>query len=653
MNKFSKLLMGVAALGLAACSNDEPIIGGNGEVPAKGDVAYLNITITSADDAAGSKSRATTGSVENKEYIYGDAGENEVISANFYFYDAAGNFVMEANRWTGGHDGNYEEDKNVEYIGDNTVVLENLDVKNYPTWMVTILNQPENFTPGRTLDEMGKIVLDSWDSGNKNGRFIMTTSSYFGDDNKDEVNGGWRYFATKLNKNNFYQQTPEQIPVEDKDRVQVYVERLAARVGVDMKSIANEKGKNQYTDPETGKSYDIYRIDASVAGGDNPSTGEDTEQNPGAAATKLYVAITGWDLNTTAKRTNLMKDLTDWTDKTTFGAPDWNWNNADYHRSYWGKSYTYGVEGDALNGANGVLNTSNGGWISLDQTVGTKLFNGTRVYCNENTNLIGNLTDNGTAKGNIVPNKTTSVLLRAVVCDENGNPMQLVKYLGINFLKSSFVAKALEIANPSAYYTRAQATDEDGTLLFWPDGTPKYEYTGISVDDVKVISSDQGTGSVRLAVNDGTYYILTGIQDKKFTEEDGTELTWTVQTDAVANNSDINAKLATATNGTSNKAVAYTDGAMYYPIPVEHLHQPASTSADKVEGQFGVVRNHVYNISISKIKTLGEGVFVPKKVNPGDEIENLDPDTPKEPTYYVESAINILSWKVVSQEVEI
>jgi len=46
-------------------------------------------------------------------------------------------------------------------------------------------------------------------------------------------------------------------------------------------------------------------------------------------------------------------------------------------------------------------------------------------------------------------------------------------------------------------------------------------------------------------------------------------------------------------------------------------------------------------------------VFVPKKVNPDDEIENLEPDTPKDPTYYVESAINILSWKVVSQEVEI
>jgi len=650
MNKFSKLLMGVAALGLAACSNDEPVIGGNGEVAAKGDVAYLNITITSADDVAGSKSRATTGSVDDKEYIYGDEGENDVINAHFYFYDAAGNFVLKADRWTGGNTGSNE---NVEIIGDNTVVLENLNGKNYPTWMVTILNQPEDFTYGRTLDEMGKIVLDSWDSGNKNGRFIMTTSSYFGDDNKDAANSGWRYFATKLNENNFYQQTPEQIPVEDKDRVQVYVERLAVRVGVDMKNLANEKGENQYTDTETGKKYDIYRIDASVAGEDNPSTGNGTEQNPGAAATKLYVAVTGWDLNTTAKRTNLMKDLSDWSATTSFGTPDWNWNNADYHRSYWGKSYTYGVEGDALNGTNGVLNTSNGGWISLDQTVGTKLFNGTRVYCNENTNLIANLTDNGAASGNIVPNRTTSVLLRAVVCDENGNAVQLVKYLGINFIKSAFVAKALEISNPSTFYTRAQATDEEGNLLYWPDGSPKYEYTGISVDDVKVISSDQGTGSVRLAVNDGTYYILTGTEDKTFTKEDGTVVTWTVQTDAVANNTDINNKLATATNGASNKAVAYTDGAMYYPIPLEHLNQPANTSADKVEGQFGVVRNHVYNISISKIKTLGEGVFVPKKVNPDDEIENLEPDTPKDPTYYVESAINILSWKVVSQEVEI
>lgn len=647
MNNFSKLLLGVAALGLAACSNDEPTLGGNGETAAKGDVAYLNITITSADDAAGSLSRATTGSVgegtNKKEYIYGDQGENDVVSANFYFYDAAGNFCLKADRWTGGDKGSTE---NVEYIGNNTVVLENLSGKNYPTWLVTILNQPEGFVPGKTLDEMGEIVLDSWNSGRDDARFIMTTSSYFGEDNKDIVNGGYRYFATKLNENNFSQQTPEQEPVKDEDRVQVYVERLAARVGVDMKNVANQKGEGKYTDPETGKSYDIYRIDASVAGEDNPSTGNGSEQYPGAAATKLYVAVTGWELNTTAKRTNLMKDLTDWTPATTFGAPDWNWNNADYHRSYWGKSYTYGVEGDALNGNGGVLNTQNGGWINLDQTVGTELFNGSRVYCNENTNLIKNLTDNGTAKGNIVPNRTTCVLLRAVVCDQKGNPMQLVQYLGLNFIKSAFVAKALEIANPSAYYTRAQATDAEGKLLVWPDGTPKYEYTGISVDDVEVIGSNQGTGSVRVAVKEGTYYVLTGTEEKTFTQEDGTVVTWTVQTDAVADNSNINDKLATATNGTSNKAVAYTDGAMYYPIPVEHLHQPADTKDDKVEGQFGVVRNHVYNISISKIKTLGEGVYDPKK-------ENLVPETPKRPTYYVESAINILSWKVVSQEVEI
>lgn len=653
MNKISKLILGVAALGLAACSNDEPSVNGGGEVPAKGDVAYLNITITSADDAAGSK--ATTGDVtdegKKKEYIYGDEGENDVTSAHFYFYDAAGNFVLKADRWTGNTSGTNE---NVEIIGDNTVVLENLTGKNYPTWMVTILNQPENFVPGATLDEMGKIVLDSWDSGNKNGRFIMTTSSYFGDDNKDDQTNGWRYFATKLNENNFYQQTPDQIPVEDVDRVQVYVERLAVRIGVDMRNITNPKGTAQYTDPETKKVYDIYRIDASVAGEDNPSTGEGTEENPGAAATKLYVAITGWDLNTTAKRTNLMKDLSEWTDKTTFGTPDWNWNHADYHRSYWGKSYTYGKADDALNGANGVLNTQNEGWISLDQTVGTKLFNGTRMYCNENTNLIGNLTDNGAANGNIVPDKTTTVLLRAVVCNEKGEAQQLVKYLGINFIKSSFIAKALQIANPSAYYTREEVIGEDGKAETWPDGTTKYAYIGLDVNDVEVIGSNQGTGSVRLAAKEGiTFYTLTGTEDKTMTGEDGSSISWTVQNADVADVANVNAKLATATNGKSNKAVAYTDGAMYYPIPVEHLHQPASSAAEKVEGQFGVVRNHVYNVSVTKIKTLGEGVFVPKKVNPDDEVEVIKPDEPKDPTYYVESAINILSWKVVSQEVEI
>lgn len=632
MNKTSKLILTVAALALTACSNDEP----NGGTPDKpvvstGDVAYLNVRIMSPKDMS---TRATSGTItdtdgQQKEYIYGDGIENDVKNAYFYFYDEQGRFVLESNSWTGEKPGT---DPNVEIIGDNTVVLTGMESKTYPSWVVTVLNRPENFRPGATLDEMGKIIIDSYK--NEDGYFIMTTSSYFGEDNKDAVNGGWRYFATKLTPDNFFQEYPTK--EEATKVVDIYVERLAVRVGVDMSKLTNKKLANvQYTETVNGetKSYDLYELDVTVAGEDNPEVGNNT----GVAATKVYVAITGWEINSTAKRTNFMKDLSDWNNTTTFGGTSWAWNHEANHRSYWGKSYTYG---DAEGALDAKLNVANYAWEDLTQVVGTQVFNGTRVYCNENTNEVDNIVVNGAAAAN----KTTSILLRAVACDNTGKPLQLVNYLGVEFLKDAFINRALDIINPAdytrAYYTRKQIATAG-------DGTPIYEYTQVGLDDIKLVSAGNGTGSVKLVVNGDNDYYTVG---EAITKTDETGKSYTTYEGTLVADAVVNTFLARATEGESNKAIAKTDGAMFYPLPLAHLNQGADNTI--VEGQYGVVRNHIYNLSVTKIKTLGEGVFVPRRLE-DQEPEVIDPDIPKDPKYYVESAINILAWKVVSQEVEI
>lgn len=663
MNKISKLLLGVAALGLAACSNDEPIQGPeNGANAGKGDVAYLNICIQSAQDAA-SKAQGTItdeNGTEGSHYLYGDGDENKVTSAHFYFYDAEGNFVTTANRWNGGNTNDAKPDENVEYFGNNVVVLENLDKTGYPVWMVTILNQPAGTSyAGLSLDELGKEVIDSYENDDPNGPFIMTTSSYFGTDNADGANK-WRYYATKLNTNNFYQQTPDLIPVNPEDVVEVFVERLAVRVNVDVANLSNAKSAKQYTDPKTGKKYDLYRIDATVGGENNPSTGTGTGNDNinNGAATKLYVAIIGWDLNSTAKRTNLVKNLDGWNSATTFPGGTWNtpdnvWNHAGNHRSYWGKSFTYGLSDTDLD--NALL--TNQTWEDLKLEVATERLKGDRAYCNENTNEPANLTGNADSeyKGKLIRNKTTNVVLRAVVCDENGNPVQLVQYLGMNYVDNMFIKKALEKANLRNVYIR----EEDGK---WQNGDQKYKYTQIGENDVEIVSNaaEQGTGAVMIQLKPGTYYTnVRNGEEVKWEDPnvpDGYEnkvVTWTpLIADEITDLSGANKTLKTATNGSSNKAIGYKDGSMYYPLPIEHLNQ----NADKtkiIEGQYGVVRNHVYTISVTKIKTLGEGVYKPESIGENDPAEILNPKDPKEPTYYVESKINILSWKIVSQDVEI
>jgi len=59
-----------------------------------------------------------------------------------------------------------------------------------------------------------------------------------------------------------------------------------------------------------------------------------------------------------------------------------------------------------------------------------------------------------------------------------------------------------------------------------------------------------------------------------------------------------------------------------------------------------MVRNHHYVVTVDKLEKIGKGIFDgDEKIVPGD-----DPDGD---IYYVGAKINILSWKIVSQNVEL
>jgi hypothetical protein len=59
-------------------------------------------------------------------------------------------------------------------------------------------------------------------------------------------------------------------------------------------------------------------------------------------------------------------------------------------------------------------------------------------------------------------------------------------------------------------------------------------------------------------------------------------------------------------------------------------------------GDFGVVRNHFYQVTVTDIKKVGIGVFdVTEPIVP-----NYDPST-----YYLAAKLNILAWQTVTQNV--
>lgn len=98
--------------------------------------------------------------------------------------------------------------------------------------------------------------------------------------------------------------------------------------------------------------------------------------------------------------------------------------------------------------------------------------------------------------------------------------------------------------------------------------------------------------------------------------------------------------LTAAENINKYPAEVRTDGKVYYFIPISHL----ATDAAKV-GHYGVVRNHWYKIALKSLTGYGTPVY--------DENKTIDPTMPEDQATYLAAKINVLQWRVVSQDVNL
>lgn len=625
MNKLSMFLTGCAALSLVACGNDD--LGENVTNPNEkpGEVAYLSINIKDAN-ASG---RAVTSTTGDKGFIFGDlANEGKVTSAKFLFYDANGVFVTEANIWDPQGPGD-PDPGNVEYLGKNTLVLNGLKGSDsYPKYMLTVLNAPStleygyNYSLEQTRNSLISVTAD------RTAPFVMSTTSFFGGkatDNTDVETS--KYFVNTLVSDNFQR---EPAPATGAvNPVNVYVERLAAKVELSVSSELADK----LVELEDGSK--AYELNVTVGGNTNPGTGTEAPTTPGTeegtetetpttpapggvAATKLYVKLSSWGLNATTKNSYLSKNLDGW--EATPAIDGWvaadgdgieGWNQTNFHRSYWGKSVVYGKANPDLNYVT---------WTAL----GVKL--GQPAYCSENTNnttvVFPTASVNGEEKTSFDPAAVTSVLVQGTVCDKTGKAIDLILYNGVFYNMADFIK--YELAALKA------AKDLEFYFLTGTDKEDEKSYTQIDEKSVKVVSSNQGTGYVKLEaeLKETVYAKTVGTDGKSvFTK-----------TDAAAINAKFN-KFAEA-----SKAMAYKGGATYYTIPVEHLNSTTANANKNVEAKYGVVRNHWYKVVIKSLARIGQGVFDPEK-------ETIKPEINDDPTYYMGAEIHILSWKIVNQDV--
>ncbi len=594
MNKTSKLFLGFASLAmLSACSSDEP----KGEVtpPAEGNgtTMYLAVNISDANAMGRELEDKNEGAL-----VPGSVDEHTIKTANFFFFDANGIYLTQASVWNGGQEGPAEFD-NVEYLGNNVLVLEGLTETNLPKYVVTMLNTPETIVNSMlanvtTMDELRQMQIDSYIN---NETFVMTTSSFLGGNAKfyDDAH----YYANVIPAD-YLLKEPIAISNPEK-KLEIYVERLAAKY-----SMSLPKG-NEFT------------ISLTVVGESN-----DNDNDPNVGDTQLKVSITGFGVTTTEKTSYLSKNLDGFNTNNVFT----NWNSAALHRSYWGKSVNY------------------------DKTITAETFNHDKfasynlnralapVYSFENTNTVANLTREGSNPAEVNASLVTNFVFTADVTNADGTEIKdLVKFDGIFFKDDQFMKYLLRRIQETVglnYYKQVEATSSeiDGII---ENGA---KYAQIGLDEFKFVKKDNGGKmTVEFDTEEAIYsYDKNAEAGKKFTV-----------IPAATVKAEINGKIENILS--ANYPVRYNGGKTVYTVPVQHLMGFDNKYEITKLGEFGVVRNHWYEISINSIGKIGQGVFDPTFGEDGDIIYP-DPD-PDPDTYGLAAKINILSWKVVKQSVDL
>ncbi len=322
----------------------------------------------------------------------------------------------------------------------------------------------------------------------------------------------------------------------------------------------------------------------------------------------VYAKLLGWELYNDNTKSYLLKhiDPTWTTDNIGF-----NWNDSPWYRSYWATSMPR-PDGD---GNSFQMTYKDYATAGFQNEYGFPI--GGATYIGENTN--------GKAHG-------TKVILKAQLVDaaENGQPIEIASWYGNKYIGKESLCTA--VANTLKY------------TLFYLDETNN-KYIGIKPEDLQCVaggttdapdgvaanevyfqlSDETGCGKNRLG---GWYKLVEGV--------------YRPVADSISND----ANSIAATNNALKSvpaAVLYKSGETFYYIDIKHL------GAEKSVAEYGVVRNHIYNIIINSIGGYGSPVYI----GYSNLITPEYPDTPDAEESFVSAQINILSWRLVDQLVDI
>lgn len=532
------------------------------------------------------------------DYEKGTDDENNIKSLRFYFFDNNGNpaTVKGGVNFVNAEPSSIVKDgddmENVELKLKAILVINTKEGDNANVNTVLAVANYGNANLGDASLSLGelKAKVSNYNATTEQ-EFLMTSSSYAGAEST--------VTAATIKPENLC--TTEDAALASP--VAIYIERLVAKTRLNTEWNA-EMTKLPLT--LDGTQYEAVAL-------------KDKNNLPIKVGEKqVYAIFKGWNVTSTADKSHLIKSV----NTTSAWNLGWNWNTPDYSRSHWAMNpESMSLYHIAYNGATNA--------------VGEDAF----AYCFENAaDNYANGTKTVYEPDKAISNRTQALIAAVLVTDNNGvaEPVSLAKWAGSDYtVESVKTAMYAQVTSQIFYETTAEGASERTFASITPDMVELVTAKDAGQADDLTEDSKRYLTYLKLTETASTTQFYTAavkniVTEGKTEEEISAAIDATKYADAAA----VNNVLAQVPG-----AKVWNSGMTYYYTDLQHL----GTTADK--GLYGVVRNHIYDVNINSVKGLGTPVYDPE--------ETIIPQKPKDDDTYIAAQVNVLSWRVVKNNVDL
>lgn len=574
-------LISIALLSLAVACSKENVTSNQGGSDAN---QYMAVDIAMS---VGSSTKAPS------DYRDGSEAESTVNVKNsiFLFYDAYGNFltsgVISATEGSVDENGNLKLTTNnqsgyVEKESKAVIVLGPTRLR--PALVLAVLNY-DNCDALRNLSLAdAHTQVDKREISTEAGKFTMTNSVYV--DGKNIVN------ATPIAASSVKETKEEAL----KTPVQIYVEREVAKVNMKAKDGLKQtaEGKICFETPNAESVLDGVKVSARIV-------------------------VDGWAANAFNTTSYLVKDVpASWLVTNPFA----NWYDEAAKRTFWAQDPNYSGSEEYVFGRTPEDEPGtykNVKYLSWNDAAKNKVDSYNYMY--ENT------TDKASARvnGGELANVPTILIAAHVETAKTGAAWErqdIYKFGGLFYTDESlrnYAAEQILKGKLHWEYTTAEGSK-----------TASVEPKQIDATFVANVADNSGSVKVKVAK------ITAPAEGAKLMKEGEPasvieSANWAKTVEDILNGEN-------GFNIAKKELVCFKNGMCYYQVPIKH-NQAAEDVA------YGTVRNHIYELTLSKIAKIGNPVFNPEEklvLIPGEE-----------KNYYVSAELKVLKWRVITQDVVI